>query len=157
MQSKLSLLTSKGFESLTSRRYHPYYDQATYGSELLFEKFKASNNQARFLKLIWAYGVSWPCNQIELAKICPDVCPVFGTPLDYGRGLNRVFNPSVDNDEGFYQPTIDHIVARSDGGLDVIENYVVVSRKANQWKSDMGSEEELDCFVAGMRRTYYQR
>lgn len=107
------------------------------------------------MKLIWAYGVDWPCDKIELAKICPDVCPVFGTPLDYGRGLNRSFNPSVNNDEGFYQPTLDHILARSNGGKDELSNYVVVSRKANQFKSDMETLEELDCFYQGMKRVYF--
>lgn len=76
------MLTEEGHTALSSRVFHPYYDQATYGSELLFEKFKSSKNQTRFLKLIWAYGVDWPCDKIDLAKVCPDVCPVFGTPLD---------------------------------------------------------------------------
>jgi len=155
VQSKLDLLKDKGQEALISRKYHPYYDQATYGSELLFEKFKASNNQQRFLKLIWAFGVDWACDKVELAKVCPDVCPIFGTPLDYGRGFNRVFNPTISNDEGFFQPSIDHIKNRADGGLDELSNYVVVSRKANQWKSDMTSREELECFYQGMIKTYY--
>jgi hypothetical protein len=137
--------------------FHPYYDQATYGTELLFEKFKSSKNQTRFLKLIWAYGVDWACDKIDLAKICPDVCPVFGTPLDYGRGINRVFNPSINNDEGFYQPTLDHRVARSNGGKDELNNYVVVSRKANQFKSDMETLEELDCFYKGMKQVYFSK
>jgi hypothetical protein len=123
----------------------------------LFEKFKSSKNQTRFLKLIWAYGVDWACDKIDLAKICPDVCPVFGTPLDYGRGINRVFNPSINNDEGFYQPTLDHRVARSNGGKDELNNYVVVSRKANQFKSDMETLEELDCFYTGMKQVYFSK
>jgi hypothetical protein len=155
MPNKLTRLTEEGHTALSSRLFHPYYDQATYGTELLFEKFKASKNQNRFLKLVWAYGVDWSCDKIELAKICPDVCPVFGTPLDYGRGLNRVFNPSVNNDEGFYQPTLDHILARSNGGKDELSNYVVVSRKANQFKSDMETLEELDEFYQGMKRVYF--
>lgn len=155
MLNKLAKLTEGGHTALSSRVFHPYYDQSTYGTELLFEKFKSSKNQNRFLKLIWAYGVDWPCDKIELAKICPDVCPVFGTPLDYGRGLNRVFNPSVNNDEGFYQPTLDHIIARSHGGKDELSNYVVVSRKANQYKSDMETVEELEKFYQGMKKVYF--
>ena len=149
------MLTEKGHTALSSRVFHPYYDQSTYGTELLFEKFKASKNQNRFLKLVWACGVDWSCDKIELAKICPDVCPVFGTPLDYGRGLNRVFNPSVDNDEGFYQPTVDHRIPRSEGGKDELSNYVIVSRKANQFKSDMNSLEELDKFYNSLKTVYF--
>jgi hypothetical protein len=161
--NKLDLLISKGQTALAFRQYHLHYDATTYYSELLFEKFKASKNQPRFLKLIWAFGVDWPCDKIELAKICPDICPIFDTPLDYGRGFNRVFNPNLDNDEGFYQPTIDHKVSRSrakalgwtEEQINCIDNYVVVSRKANQWKSDMESKEELDHFYNGMIATYF--
>jgi hypothetical protein len=163
MLSKVDTLTSEGLEALAIRQFYLHYDQTTYYSDILFEKFKASKNQVRFLKLIWAFGVSWPGDAIEIAKLCPDVCPVFGTPLDYGRGLNRIFNPSIDNDEGFYQPTIDHIVSRSEAKalgwseeqINCIENYVVVCRKANQYKSDMSSKEEFDRFVTGMNATYY--
>jgi hypothetical protein len=155
MLNKLNMLTEKGHTALSSRVFHPYYDQSTYGTEMLFEKFKASKNQNRFLKLVWAYGVDWSCDKIELAKICPDVCPVFGTPLDYGRGLNRVFNPSVNNDEGFYQPTVDHRIPRSEGGKDELSNYVIVSRKANQFKSDMNSLEELDKFYNSLKTVYF--
>jgi hypothetical protein len=155
MLNKLTMLTEKGHTALSSRVFHPYYDQSTYGTEILFEKFKASKNQNRFLKLVWAYGVDWSCDKIELAKICPDVCPVFGTPLDYGRGLNRVFNPSVDNDEGFYQPTVDHRIPRSEGGKDELSNYVIVSRKANQFKSDMNSLEELNKFYNSLKTVYF--
>jgi hypothetical protein len=155
MLNKLLMLTEEGHSALSSRVFHPYYDQATYGTELLFEKFKASKNQTRFLKLIWAYGVDWSCDKIELAKVCPDVCPVFGTPLDYGRGLNRVFNPSVNNDEGFYQPTVDHRIPRSEDGKDELSNYVIVSRKANQFKSDMISLEELDKFYNSLKTVYF--
>ena len=155
MPNKLILLTEEGHTALSSRVFHPYYDQATYGTELLFEKFKASKNQNRFLKLIWAYGVDWAGDKIELAKSCPDVCPVFGTPLDYGRGINRVFNPNVNNNEGFFQPTVDHRIPRSEGGKDELLNYVIVSRKANQFKSDMNSLEELDKFYNGLKTVYF--
>jgi hypothetical protein len=90
-----------------------------------------------------------------LAKISPDFCPIFGTPLDYGRGLNKVTNPNIDNHDGFFQPTVDHKLARSLGGKDEISNYVIVCRKANQFKSDMGSKEELDTFYKGMVDTYF--
>ena len=74
-----------------------------------------------------------------------------------------MFNPNLDNDEGFYQPTIDHKVSRarakalgwSDDQINCIDNYVVVSRKANQWKSDMESKEELERFHSGMIATYF--
>jgi hypothetical protein len=157
------LLISEGSNALAFRKYHHQYDSNTYHSEALFEKFKDSKNQSRFLKLIWAMGVDWPCDRIELAKICPDVCPVMGTPLDYGRGYNRVFNPLVNNDDGYYQPTVDHRVSRAEAAklgwteeqINCIDNYVVVCRKANTWKNDCPSEHVFDRFVAGMKRVYF--
>lgn len=154
--NRIEELVSKGNAALTNRIYHRQYDQKTYFNLTLFEKFKVTKNQSNFLKLIWAFGVDANCDKLELAKICPDVCPIFGTPLDYGRGFNRIFNPAVDNDEGFYQPTIDHRIAKSNLGLDDISNFVIVSRKANQWKSDMGSKLEFDQFVNGMNNTYFK-
>jgi hypothetical protein len=156
-------LISEGHSALAFRKYHHHYDTATYHSESLFEKFKDSKNQGRFLKLIWAMGVDWPCDKIELAKICPDVCPVMGTPLDYGRGYNRVFNPLINNDDGYYQPTVDHRVSRAEAAklgwteeqINCIDNYVIVCRKANTWKSDCPSLAVFNRFVEGMRRVYY--
>ena len=155
LKNKLSILREKGRMSLFSRQYHLYYDQGTYLNEKLFEGFKASKNQQKFLKLIWAWGVNWDCSPVELAKLCPDTCPIFGTPLDYGRGLNRVLNPNIDPDEGFFQPTVDHIIPRSAGGNDELSNYVIVSRKANQFKSDMETLEELENFYQGMKTIYF--
>ena len=150
-------------QALSRRQYHPHYDKDTYYSEVLFEIFKASKNQIRFLKLIWAQEVNWPGDRKKLAMLCPDRCPVLGTPLDYGRGLNRVFNPFVSSDDSWFQPTIDHKVSRSqarelgwtEAQINCLDNYVVVSRKANQWKSDMATLEELDQFYQGMKTVYY--
>lgn len=153
--NKIELLISEGNAALTNRIYHRTFDQKTYYNLSLFEHFKTTKNQSKLLKLIWAQGVDSKCDKLELALMCPDVCPVFGTPLDYGRGFNRVFNPAVDNDDGYYQPTIDHKIARSNSGLDDISNFIIVSRKANQWKSDMSSKEEFDHFVKGMNNTYF--
>lgn len=160
---EFEFLISEGRNALAFRKYHHHYDGNTYHSEALFEKFKDSKNQVRFLKLIWAMGVDWPCDRIALAKICPDVCPIMGTPLDYGRGYNRVFNPLVNNDDGYYQPTVDHKTSRAEAAklgwaeeqVNCIDNYVIVSRKANQWKSDCPNEYVFDRYVAGMKRVYY--
>lgn len=146
-------IRDEGFKALNTRKFHPQDDTRTYGT--FFEMFKKSSKQDQFLKLIWAHTVKWDGDPIELAKIAPDVCPIFKTPLDYGRGLNKVTNPNIDNYDGFFQPTVDHKVARSHGGKDEIGNYVIVSRKANQFKSDMGSKEELQLFCKGMMETYY--
>ena len=146
-------IREEGLRALSLRKFHPQDDASTYGS--LFEMFKKSTKQDQFLKLIWAHSVKWDGDPFELAKIAPDFCPIFGTPLDYGRGLNKVTNPNIDNYDGFYQPTVDHKVARSMGGKDEINNYVIVSRKANQFKSDMGSKQELDAFYKGMVDIYY--
>ena len=71
------------------------------------------------------------------------------------RTWTKQSNTNIDNYDGFYHPTVDHKVARSMGGKDEISNYVIVCRKANQFKSDMGSKEELDAFYKGMVDIYY--
>lgn len=151
--SKIQEIRDEGFRALNNRRFYPRDDIKTYGN--LFELFKKSSKQDQFLKLIWAHSVKWNGDPFELAKIAPDLCPIFKTPLDYGRGFNKVTNPNIDNFDGFFQPTIDHKIARSLGGKNEISNYVVVSRKANQFKSDMSSKEELNLFYKGMMETYY--
>ena len=147
-------IREEGRKALLSRKFYPYQDLKTYGR--FFDLFKQSKKQDQFLKLIWAHDVKWNGDPFELARIAPDVCPVFGTPLDYGRGFNKVSNPNIDNIDGFFQPTVDHKVARAHGGTDSINNYVIVSRKANQFKSDMESKEELDHFYEGMKKTYFK-
>ena len=147
-------IREEGRKTLLSRKFYPYRDSRTYGR--FFDLFKQSKKQDQFLKLIWAHDVKWDGDPIELARIAPDVCPVFGTPLDYGRGFNKLINPNIDNIDGFFQPTVDHKIARTHGGEDSINNYVIVSRKANQFKSDMGTEEELEHFYQGMKSTYFR-
>tara|TARA_B110000503_G_C6808050_1_gene273881 strand:- start:12 stop:470 length:459 start_codon:yes stop_codon:yes gene_type:complete len=146
-------IREEGLRALSLRKFHPQDHAKTYGK--LFEMFKKSTKQDQFLKLIWAHNVKWDGDPFELAKIAPDECPIFKTPLDYGRGFNKVTNPNIDNFDGFFQPTVDHRLARSLGGKDTISNYVIVSRKANQFKSDMGSKEELDVFYKGMTETFW--
>ena len=163
MLDRLEELKSKGLRALAQRQFHEYYDATTYGNEKLFEGFKDSRDQTRFLKLLWAWQVDWSCNKVELAKICPDVCPIFGTPLDYGRGLNRVINPLVETDESFFQPSVDHKVPRSiaralgwtDEQINSISNYVIISRQANQMKSNMSTLEELDAFYQNTKKVYF--
>ena len=155
MPSKIELLQEKGRKALAFREFWLHYDQATYVRDDLFEAFKKSKDQNKFLKLIWAFDTNWPGNPLEIAKICPDVCPIYGTPLDYGKGKNRVFNPLVEHDEGYFQPTIDHIKPRIAGGEDQVSNYIIVCRKFNTRKNDMEDRDELDLHYDGYIKTYF--
>ena len=47
----------------------------------------------------------------------------------------------------FINPTVDCKVARSMGGKDEISNYVIVCRKATQFKSDMGLQRGIGCIL----------
>jgi hypothetical protein len=133
-------IREEGLRALSSRKFHSQDDASTYAT--FFEMFKKSTKQDQFLKLIWAHTVKWEGDPFALAKIAPDYCPIFHTPLDYGRGRNKVTNPNIDNYDGFFQPTVDHKLARSLGGKDEISNYVIVSR-------------QLDTFYKGMVDIYY--
>ena len=74
-----------------------------------------------------------------------------------------MINPLVETDESFFQPSVDHKVPRSiaralgwtDEQINSISNYVIISRQANQMKSNMSTLEELDAFYQNTKKVYF--
>jgi hypothetical protein len=110
---------------------HLKYHVGTYGSPVIFEEFKRTNN----LKLVWARMSAsvrqYELDPVEVADIAPDYCPVTGALIDYGYGLNQT------TDNPYFRPGIDHKVAVGNGGamLGDITNIQIVSQFFNTIKN----------------------
>ena len=139
---------------LESRVIWRHYDANTYlRSDLFIEFIKLKD-----LKRIWAINMSqkWGCDAEALWKKCPDRCPIFDTPLDYGLGKNTVVRNIAGENNDWFRPSVDHIVARSNGGSSSdVNNMVVNSLRANTMKSNLETERELDKFTKGVKKLYF--
>lgn len=121
-------------------------------------EFLKSKTKYDLLKKIWAINMSqkWGCDTGALYKKCPDRCPIFGTPLDYGLGKNTVIRNISGENNDWFRPSVDHIVARSNGGSsNDVNNMVIISLRANTLKSNLETLEELDTLYNGLKAVYF--
>jgi hypothetical protein len=145
-------------EALAARTYWRHYDASTFLRNDLYMEFLKSKNKQAMLKKIWAVNMSqkWGCDADALWKKCPDVCPIFNTPVDYGLGKNTVIRNVSGENNDWFRPSVDHIVARSRGGSTTdVANMVVISLRANTLKSNMETVEELNTLYEGLKRVYF--
>lgn len=174
----LKNIIQEGEQLLLNRTYHQFDDYDTWLG--LFDVFTNSppekNNQ--ILKLCYAKRIVFqrkdtyqlePKDTIPLAKLCPDRCPVWNTPLDYGCYKNKVIN--AQNPEtphhSFYQPSVDHKIPKAfckkyggpiDYNPDQLENYVIISEAANTAKNKyFHTVDHLEQFYQGMKKTYFSK
>ena len=105
-------------ESLNTRTYWRHFDASTYLRNELYMEFVKSKDKQDMLKKVWAINMSqkWGCDADALYKKCPSRCPIFDTPLDYGLGKNTVVRNVSGENNDWFRPSVDHIVARSNGG-----------------------------------------
>lgn len=145
-------------ESLNNRTYWRHFDASTYLRNDLYMDFLKSKDKQIHLKKIWAVNMSqkWGCDAEALYKKCPSICPIFETPLDYGLGKNTVIRNVSGENNDWFRPSVDHIVARSKGGSSTdVQNMVVISLRANTLKNNLETLEELDKFYNGLKRLYF--
>ena len=145
-------------EALASRVYWRHYDASTYLRQDLYMDFLKSKNKDDQLKRIWAISMSqkWGCDPEELWKKCPDYCPIFNTPLDYGLGKNTVSRHVSGENNDWFRPSVDHIIARSRGGdSSDVKNMVVISLRANTLKNNIETLEELTTLFEGLKKLYF--
>jgi len=143
---------------LLSRTYWRHYDASTYLRNDLYAEFIKSKDKPATLKRIWAInmGQKWGCDPEELWSKCVDRCPIFDTPLDYGLGKNTLVRNNSGENNDWFRPSADHVVARSHGGSsNDVSNIVVVSLRANTLKNNIKSEEELTALFEGIKRVYF--
>lgn len=145
-------------ESLNTRMYWRHFDASTYLRNELYMEFVKSKDKQDMLKKVWAINMSqkWGCDADELYKKCPDLCPIFHTPLDYGLGKNTVIRNISGENNDWFRPSVDHIVARSNGGsVNNVANMVVISLRANTLKNNIETLEELNTLYEGIKRLYF--
>lgn len=145
-------------ETLASRSYWRHYDASTYLRNDLYMEFLKSKTKDITLKKIWAVSMSqkWGCDPEELWKKCPNVCPIFNTPLDYGLGKNTIIRNVAGENNDWFRPSVDHIVARSRGGdSSNVNNMVVISLRANTLKNNIETLEELNTLHEGIKKLYF--
>lgn len=145
-------------ESLDNRSYWRHYDASTYLRNDLYLDFLKSKDKQDLLKKIWAVSMSqkWGCDAEALYLKCPNYCPIFNTPLDYGLGKNTVIRNISGENNDWFRPSVDHIIARSRGGSpNDHNNMVIISLRANTLKNNLETLEELDAFYNGLKRLYF--
>lgn len=145
-------------ESLDNRTYWRHFDASTYLRNDLYIEFLKSKIKRDLLKKIWAVNMSqkWGCDPDALYKKCLDCCPIFGTPLDYGLGKNTIIRNISGENNDWFRPSVDHIVARSNGGSsNDVNNMVIISLRANTLKSNLETLEELDTLYNGLKKVYF--
>lgn len=146
------------YESLSTRLYWRHFDASTYLRNDLYMDFLKSKEKSTLLKKIWAISMSqkWGCDHEALHNKCPDRCPIFNTPLDYGLGKNTVIRNISGENNDWFRPSVDHIIARSKGGSSSdVNNMVIISLRANTLKNNLETLEELDAFCNGMKKLYF--
>jgi hypothetical protein len=147
-------------EALASRSYWRYFDANTHLRNDLYISFVKSKTKPDELKRIWAVNMSqkWGCDAEILYKKCPDRCPIFNTPLDYGLGKNTIVRNVSGENNDWFRPSVDHIVARSRGGdSSDVANMVVISLRANTLKNNIETLEELNTLHEGIKKLYFTK
>jgi len=145
-------------EALATRVYWRYYDASTYLRNELYISFVKSKTKPDELKRVWAINMSqkWGCDADALYKKCPDRCPIFNTPLDYGLGKNTIIRNVSGENNDWFRPSVDHILARSRGGdSSNVNNMVVISLRANTLKNNIETLEELNTLHEGLKKVYF--
>ena len=139
-----SKLLAKVQEAFATREYWPAFDRTTYKTQKLWIGFMDDFD----LKKIWAFTVAkrWKVDPVEFYKICPDVCPCYNTPLDYGFGNNIIKREAQGRGNDWFRPAVDHIKPKDiypELKYGHIENLQILSSRANRIKNNARSKEEL--------------
>lgn len=154
MNSLFEDLKSRALMALDERTYWNQFDSTTYINMNEYVRFQKDKD----LKRLWCIraGNRWKVNADELYAKCPDECPIFHTPLDYGLGYNMILREAKGRNNDWFRPSVDHIKPKSSFPelQNEITNMVVVSNRANRLKSNIESWKELEIFTKGYCDVY---
>lgn len=116
-----------------SKKLYPKYDPGTYHSRDLYRVVC----ETRDLRPVWAHknANKWGVDVEQFLRLCGDVCSCCGSELDYGLGYNNVDKQDVNT------PSTDHIVPRSEGGTNDIENLWIICNRCNLLKNNSTAED----------------
>lgn len=149
----INKLISEGQLALADRKAYPKFDKSTYISLDHFHDFCDGK-----LDMVDLWSITqarrYKVDPVALKSKCVDVCPAFGTPLDYGLGWNMIFRKVKGRTNvEYYKPEVDHIKPKElfpDLVYD-INNLQVVSKKCNVIKNNALHSSELDIVSKHMK------
>jgi 5-methylcytosine-specific restriction endonuclease McrA len=109
------------------------FDPGTYITRELYRKVCETKD----LSIVWAHKNSqkWGVDYDEFLTLCKPTCSCCGSELDYGLGKNNNDKPDENT------PSTDHIIPRSKGGTDDINNLWIICNKCNTLKNNATYED----------------
>lgn len=115
------------------KKLYPKYDPATYHSRDLYRIVCETKD----LRPVWAHknAQKWGVDPQEFLNLCEPVCSCCGSELDYGLGKNNT------NKLDKHTPSTDHIVPRSMGGTNDINNLWIICNRCNTLKNNSTPED----------------
>lgn len=117
------------------RNLYPKYNPETYYSRDLYDIVCESND----LRPVWAKvnSLNWKVDYDSYLRLCKKSCPCCKNDLDYGLGKNN------HGKKDYETPSTDHIIPRSEGGTDDIENLWIICERCNRIKNN-ATKEDVD-------------
>lgn len=116
-----------------NKKLYPKYDPGTYYSRDLYRIVC----ETRDLRPVWAHknANKWGVDVEQFLRLCGDVCSCCGSELDYGLGYNNVDKQDINT------PSTDHIIPKSLGGTNDIENLWIICNRCNLLKNNSTAED----------------
>lgn len=115
------------------KKLYPKYNPETYYSRDLFAVVCETGD----LSPVWAKvnSLAWKVDYDQFLALCKPTCGCCGSKLDYGLGFN---NPGKKDYE---TPSTDHIIPKSEGGTDSIDNFWIICERCNRMKNNATHED----------------
>lgn len=112
---------------------YPKYNAETYLNKSLFAEVCRTGD----LRPIWAkvHSTNRKVDYDQFLNLCKINCPLCSSKLNYGIGKNNV------DKQDYETPSTDHIIPRSEGGTDTIDNFWIICERCNRFKNNATKED----------------